>query len=163
FKHIAVKCEISTEATFIDYDNPFRYLTGIKIEGGFLGAREPSTEQEAQTDRIFKSTYRNFLDKSIEPSQFNANTIDFHYSLGDKHRLAANGLSVQWHKYGNFGTKEGGEKLDQPDFKYQRSTDYIALGSNAWDEVETEIRETEEYNEGQENTGGDTVAPASTA
>jgi hypothetical protein len=44
---------------------------------------ETPVEQEAQTDRIFKSTHRNNLDKSIEPSQFNANTIDFHYSLGE--------------------------------------------------------------------------------
>src|SRR5437868_4501951 len=44
---------------------------------------ETPTEQEAQTERMFKSTFRNFLDKSIEPSQFNANTIDFHYSLGE--------------------------------------------------------------------------------
>ncbi|CAG8605231.1 22479_t:CDS:1, partial [Racocetra persica] len=44
---------------------------------------ETPTEQEAQTERMFKSTFRNFLDKSIEPSMFNANTIDFHYSLGE--------------------------------------------------------------------------------
>ncbi|CAG8822847.1 17161_t:CDS:2, partial [Racocetra fulgida] len=86
---------------------------------------EAPTEQEAQTERMFKSTFRQFLDKSIEPSMFNANTIDHHYSLGEffnrltepiffyrvehtnnKAKLAANGLSVQWHKYGNFGTKQ---------------------------------------------------------
>src|SRR5207248_2813700 len=106
-----VKCEVSTEAIFEDYDNPFRFLSRVKIRtkgdlklpllGGIGGGSEidlnlenlnqpaqthigeAPTEQEAQTERMFKSTYRNFLDKGVEPSMFNANTIDHHYSLGE--------------------------------------------------------------------------------
>jgi len=37
------------------------------------------------------------------------------------------------------------------------------LGLNAWDITEAEVEEIEEYYEGQENTGGDTVRPDSTA
>jgi hypothetical protein len=43
----------------------------------------PENKEEAQTERMFKNTFRNFNDKSVEPSQFNSNTIDFHYSLGE--------------------------------------------------------------------------------
>jgi len=32
---------------------------------------------------MFKSTFKDTLDKSIEPAMFNANTIDFHYSFGE--------------------------------------------------------------------------------
>src|SRR4051812_20395431 len=78
----------------------------IKISGKFLGSGasfghgaswsdnseeaskikqgdDPSPEQEANTERKFKSTYRDHHDKSVEPAMFNANTIDFHYSLGE--------------------------------------------------------------------------------
>ncbi|CAG8752082.1 1176_t:CDS:2, partial [Racocetra fulgida] len=83
----SVKCEISTEAIFEDYENPLRAETDFNLdkantkEETHIG--EAPAEQEAQTDRMFKSTFRQFLDKSIEPSMFNANTIDFHYSLGE--------------------------------------------------------------------------------
>jgi len=32
---------------------------------------------------MFKSTFKDVLDKSVEPAMFNANTIDFNYSLGE--------------------------------------------------------------------------------
>ncbi|CAG8595789.1 11077_t:CDS:2, partial [Ambispora leptoticha] len=51
--------------------------------GKIKSGDDPQAEQEAQTERMFKNTFRNFNDKSIEPSMFNANTIDFHYSLGE--------------------------------------------------------------------------------
>ncbi|CAG8819530.1 22749_t:CDS:2, partial [Racocetra persica] len=160
----AVKCEVSTEATFEDYENPLRYMSYVKVKGSILAVAgeidfhleqlnnrekthigEAPTEQEAQTERMFKSTFRQFLDKT-----------------NNKAKLAANGLSVQWHKYGNFGTKQG-EKFEQPDFKYEKAPNYLELGSNAWDITEAEIIEIEEHYEGQENTGGDTVIPASTS
>ncbi|CAG8605247.1 22480_t:CDS:2 [Racocetra persica] len=57
----------------------------------------------------------------------------------------------------------GGEKFEQPDFKYEKAPNYLELGSNAWDITEAEIIEIEEHYDGQENTGGDTVRPASTS
>ncbi|CAG8842591.1 16126_t:CDS:2, partial [Racocetra persica] len=58
-----------------------------------------------------------------------------------------------------------GERLDQPNFKLDRIYDYVQLGGNAWDitVAESEVIEIVENHEGQENTGGDTVRPASTS
>lgn len=107
FGFIYVKLEISTrsEGNFQDYTNPMRFMRGFnfKIEGGFLGIgggfgmglnwdssaadqagksefkEDPSPEQEANTERKFKSTYRDYSDRSVEPAMFNANSIDFNY------------------------------------------------------------------------------------
>ncbi len=109
FGFIYVKLEISTQGNFQDYTNPMRFMKGFnfKIEGGILGSgggfgmgmnwdssssdqagksdfkQDPSPEQEAHTERMFKSTFKDVLDKSVEPAMFNANTIDFNYSLGE--------------------------------------------------------------------------------
>ncbi|CAI2196374.1 1191_t:CDS:2, partial [Funneliformis geosporum] len=39
--------------------------------------------KDFQTDRMFKSTLFDPLNKSIEPSMFRSDTIDFHYSLNE--------------------------------------------------------------------------------
>ncbi|CAJ0839685.1 3964_t:CDS:2 [Entrophospora sp. SA101] len=93
FEFIFVKLEISTQGNFQDYTNPMRFMQGFnfKIEAGKSEANEdPKAEQEAQTERMFKNTFRNFHDKSVEPAMFNANTIDFNYSLGEFYNRLTN-------------------------------------------------------------------------
>jgi hypothetical protein len=45
--------------------------------------KKSSPTAEAQTDRMFRSTFKDALDRSVEPAMFNANTINFNFSLGE--------------------------------------------------------------------------------
>lgn len=101
FQYINVKLEISTEGNFQDYTNPMRFMKSFNVsvlsfgmgmswdtssadQAGKMEFKEdPSPEQDAHTERMFKSTSKDKKDKSVEPAMFNANTIDFNYSLGE--------------------------------------------------------------------------------
>jgi len=101
FQYINVKLEISTQGNFQDYTNPMRFMKGFNVsvlsfgmgmnwdtksadQAGKMEFKEdPLPEQDAHTERMFKSTFKDSLDRSVEPAMFNANTIDFNYSLGE--------------------------------------------------------------------------------
>ena len=80
--------------------NPAKIITDVKILGCGIGINtrgldldpknmrnelgaDENAQQEEQGERTFKSTLFDSLNKTIEPSMFHANTIDFHYSLGE--------------------------------------------------------------------------------
>lgn len=108
FKYINVKCEVNAQGNFEDWTNPARIMKGfdtkvsVKLvatgggyangmswnspeqEGGLIqSGDDPSPEQGAQTERLFKSTSKDKKDKSVEPAMFSSDTMDFHYSLGE--------------------------------------------------------------------------------
>ncbi|CAJ0898787.1 12959_t:CDS:2 [Entrophospora sp. SA101] len=71
------------------YFNDFKHSNADQA-GKSEANEDPKAEQEAQTERMFKNTFRNFHDKSVEPAMFNANTIDFNYSLGEFYNRLTN-------------------------------------------------------------------------
>jgi len=240
FGFIYVKLEISTKGSFEDYTNPMKFMNSFNVsvvgtgcgmswntksadQAGKMETKEdPKPEQEAQTERMFKSTYKDNLDKSIEPAMFNASTIDFNYGLGEffnrltdpiwfyrvdisellynnlcwaNNKSPVLNLPYQWKELGSWTQQEGlykwrnvylendylggfwkekmekgyfltsGKDLENPKLNFSHVASHIQVGGNVWEisQAEEEVEETREFSKGEDATGGDTIAPDTTA
>jgi len=239
FGFIYVKLEISTKGSFEDYTNPMKFMNSFNVsvvgtgcgmswntksadQAGKMETKEdPKPEQEAQTERMFKSTYKDNLDKSTEPAMFNASTIDFNYGLGEffnrltdpiwfyrvdisellynnlcwaNNKSPVLNLPHQWRELGSWTQKEGfykwrniylesdyqnfwkqrmekgyfltsGKELANPNLNFAHAASHIQVGGNVWEisQAEEEVEETREFSKGEDATGGDTIAPDTTA
>ncbi|CAG8721690.1 21578_t:CDS:2, partial [Racocetra persica] len=110
--------------------------------------KDPSPEQEAHTERMFKSTFKDVLDKSVEPAMFNANTIDFHYSFGEflnryttplfYYRCEIRARNLNPKTWLLKMKRNDGKDLTNPDLRFAHATSHVQIGSNAFSTYQAE-------------------------
>ncbi|CAI2188674.1 1511_t:CDS:2 [Funneliformis geosporum] len=139
FKYVNLKLEIKTTGAFEPSFTLGRAMRSLSVSVLGTGGVDSTTEQEQQTERMFKSTFRDFQGKTIEPAIFNSNTIDFNYSLGEFFNRLTNPIFF-------YRVHANGGKLEKPNFDYEQSNEFLQSAGNAWDiyVAEEEVTETTE-------------------
>ncbi|RIB03650.1 hypothetical protein C2G38_2224436 [Gigaspora rosea] len=128
------KLEIKTIGTFEPSLPLFKILKVSKSQ--------PFSEQEQQTERMFKSTLKDTLGKSVEPVLFNSNTIDFNYSLGEFFNHLTKPIFF-YRIHANYYLTNG--VLKNPNLAYEQGINYGQIASQAWNifHAEEERKEVE--------------------